>query len=251
MNPDHTHRGAVACSCGWHKPGHDTNSNPIDRRAPLIGLIGRKRAGKDSFAAELVDRHGFVRVAFADALRAVLYDLDPIVKIETDESGPLRPEIATDGYGLRGMARLAWLVDAVGWERAKALREVRRLMQAHGVAIREHVGENVWVDAAMDRVADFRRGTFRLRESGCGFERTAPTPVVVTDVRFPNEAEAIKAAGGKLVRIVRLGQDLSDTHISETALDGWPVDREVFNAGTLEDLQRHADAAVEMLFTPR
>lgn len=35
--------------------------------APLIGLIGRKRSGKDAFAAALVEHRGYARVAFAAA----------------------------------------------------------------------------------------------------------------------------------------------------------------------------------------
>lgn len=47
------------------------------------------------------------------------------------------------------------------------------------------------------------------------------TNYLVTDVRFPNEADAIEAAGGKVVRVVRHGHDdPAHRHVSETALDG-------------------------------
>ena len=51
---------------------------------------------------------------------------------------------------------------------------------------------------------------------------------VVTDVRYPNEAEWVKELGGEVWRIVR--SDLGDQgeagqHSSETALDTWPFDR--------------------------
>ena len=68
------------------------------------------------------------------------------------------------------------------------------------------------------------------------------TPVVLTDVRFPNEAEAIQAAGGRLVRVVRPGQDTSDQHISETALDDLVADVEIQNDGTLDELRAAARA---------
>lgn len=193
--------------------------------APLIGLMGRKRSGKDTFAERLVSAHGFVRVAFADPLRATLYDLDPLVRVEIDEVSLL-----TGGGDPQDASywRLAPLVDFIGWERAKELREVRRLMQAHGVAIREHVGESVWVDAAMWEVQS-------LRDT---------TPVVVTDVRFPNEAAAVGADGGILIRIERPGQDAGDAHISETALDGYPADFTFVNAGSVEDLHRLADSVL-------
>jgi hypothetical protein len=39
--------------------------------------------------------------------------------------------------------------------------------------------------------------------------------VVVTDVRFPNEVDAIRALGGKVIRINRGSAELSDGHASE------------------------------------
>lgn len=211
--------------------------------APLIGLLGRKRSGKDTFAAELVAEYGFVRVAFADPLRRVMIDLDPLVVIEAAEVGPLRPELDLP-LGRPSTLRLAALVDAVGWERAKDVREVRRLLQSHGVAIRAHVDPDAWVEAAQ-RVVNDIRGPWEL--GGTYHDGTpGPTdwhpgyPVVVTDVRFLNEARAIRAAGGTLVRITRPGQDASDLHVSETELDDFAVDVEIDNSGTIEDLQAQA-----------
>jgi hypothetical protein len=43
---------------------------------------------------------------------------------------------------------------------------------------------------------------------------------VITDVRFPDEADAIRAAGGYVVSVVR-DTGLVDTHISEKAMDGY------------------------------
>tara|TARA_R100001244_G_scaffold120565_1_gene90177 strand:- start:2776 stop:3039 length:264 start_codon:yes stop_codon:yes gene_type:complete len=42
---------------------------------------------------------------------------------------------------------------------------------------------------------------------------------IVPDVRFPNEADAIKQAGGKVIRLTRSPHD--DQHESETALDDY------------------------------
>lgn len=58
---------------------------------------------------------------------------------------------------------------------------------------------------------------------------------VVTDVRFPNEAQAIKDRGGVVVRIKR-GSPVN-AHPSETALDDWPFDHVIDNTGTLDDLK--------------
>src|SRR5205823_4107649 len=75
-------------------------------------------------------------------------------------------------------------------------------------------------------------------------------PVVITDVRFPNEVEAVRRYGraestssiGAIVRVTRPGLPETDLHISETALDGLVADFPVMNDTTLEALDAQADA---------
>src|SRR5690606_2925967 len=76
--------------------------------------------------------------------------------------------------------RLTQVVGNLGWERAKDVPEVRRTLQRLGVAIRE-LDTGFWLHAAA-----------RTIEAALGGGR----PVVVTDVRFPNEAEYIRRKGG-------------------------------------------------------
>ncbi|MBP2323341.1 hypothetical protein JOF56_003726 [Kibdelosporangium banguiense] len=195
----------------------------------VVGITGKKRSGKDTFAHRLIEHHGFTRIAFADALRAVMEGVNPVVPIEADETGIV---FGPDSFGRRGYHRLVSLVAEVGWERAKEAREVRRLLQTHGVSIREQVNPDVWVDAV------------RLKANAI------PGPVVITDVRFPNEAEYVqKTVGGQLLKIVRSGHDHNDTHISETALDAWPVDHYIANDGDMNDLHVRADVLVRMFLT--
>lgn len=74
---------------------------------------------------------------------------------------------------------------------------------------------------------------------------------IITDCRFPNEAEAVKSRGGILIRVNRARRDTAgrDTnHPSETALDnyaGW--DFTVDNNGTLEDLQTIAQGIANVV----
>jgi hypothetical protein len=190
---------------------------PHRMAGPIIGLIGKKRSGKDTFAATLVEERGFARFAFADPLKEAALSLDPLIRLEQDET-----HLSTGGfvYGER-IERLSAIVGRVGWERAKEIREVRRTLQNYGVAIRE-IDEGFWVRGTLDRAL------------------AHPGPVVVTDVRFPNEAEAILNAGGRIVRIVRPGLASDDSHVSETALDGYPADLDVLNSGTVEMLAETA-----------
>lgn len=93
-------------------------------------------------------------------------------------------------------------------------------------AIRNHLAKNAWVIAAFASVNRDSKWVF-------------------TDIRFPNEAQAIRDRGGILVRVNRKqrGQlcGRSEKHESETALDGWRDWDFVFdNDGTLEQLRRFA-----------
>lgn len=167
----------------------------------LIGLLGKKRAGKDTAARFLAQDHGFVRYAFADPLKSVALYVDPFV---------------SDGWHY---SRLSEVLHARGEHGAKELAEVRQVWQRLGVAMREHVDPDVWLDATMRKV---------LAES---------RPVVITDVRFPNEADAIEAAGGLLVRILRALAPTDDAHVSETALDSRACGAHIVNDGPVESLR--------------
>lgn len=72
---------------------------------------------------------------------------------------------------------------------------------------------------------------------------------IVTDVRFPNEAQAIKDAGGIIVRVTRPtnsdnGEADWKKHESEAFIDEMKVDLDICNCGTLEDFKTHAPEMV-------
>ena len=175
---------------------------------PHIALCGKARAGKDLAGRHLVERHGYTRVAFADGVRDVALAIDPMIEWPR---------------------RLSSIVRRRGWDGAKRIPEVRRLLQVVGTEAGRNVfGPDVWVDLAMRRAAD------------------VDGPVVFTDCRFPNEAEAVARLGGIVVRIERdgAGLDIGAEHASETALDGYRVDHVVQNNGTPAELFEAFDAIV-------
>lgn len=175
----------------------------------IIGLSGYARSGKDSVAAVLVKDHGFVRVAFADALRDLALAADPIVHV--------------NWHG-RHEGRISEGVEAYGWDDLKQeYPEVRLFLQRLGVGVREVLGPDTWVRIAMAKAKnELAKGPVR--------------GVVITDCRFPNEAEAIEAAGGKVVRVERPGTAPVNGHQSETALDAWPFALIFPNNSSLEAL---------------
>lgn len=92
---------------------------------------------------------------------------------------------------------------------------VREFLQRLGTGVRVAIDSEFWVKALFN---------------------TYDKNIIVADVRFPNEAEAIKERSGKLIRIERPGAGAGN-HISETALDDYRKwDIVIDNVGTLEDL---------------
>lgn len=176
----------------------------------MIGLIGAKRSGKDTLARRLIARHGFTRYAFADPLKGVVLGIDPLV---------------ARGTRLRDLLASLAVEHDDPWEPAKEIPEVRRLLQDTGVSVRNRLGDDTWLDATMPRA---------LRDPG---------PVVFTDVRFDNEADAVEAHGGILVRITRPGAG-GDTHESETALADRKTLYVINNDGTIPDLRAKADRLI-------
>jgi hypothetical protein len=163
----------------------------------IIGISGYTRAGKDTTGAAFVSR-GWTRIAFADQIRHALEGLNPLVD---------------------GSRRLNEAVTEYGWETAKqAFPEIRFLLQHFGSEVgRERFGESFWIDMA-----------FRDIQPGA--------KIIVTDCRFPNEADRIREMGGQVWRITRPGFGPGNDHASETALDDYPFDRFIANDGTISDL---------------
>jgi hypothetical protein len=179
----------------------------------IIGLCGYAQSGKDT-AADLLAQYGFERRAFADALREVVYRIDPLIPIPADS--------------LDGTYRLQHIVDGWGWDFAKtAYPEVRRLLQVTGTeAVRQVLGESIWVDHIMDGIV--------------GDEN-----IVITDVRYPDEVAAVKEAGGIVVWIHRDGVGPVNSHASDNALSAENADYILFNPGDIDGYLTEVGMLVE------
>lgn len=189
----------------------------------IIGLSGYAGSGKDTVGAMLVEHYGYKRLSFAQALKDVLEDVNP--RVGAIDRLATKTENTTPKMTCRPLR--------VSWEHAKKEPEVRRLLQALGVACRTHIGPDVWVDAVMRQYDALQSKPHPTLKGFCSI-----VPVVITDVRFPNEAEAIVNRGGQVWRVMRLDHGPVNGHESETALDDWPFDRKVWNTSDLHSLRR-------------
>lgn len=170
----------------------------------LIGLSGFARSGKDTLGQTLASTYGFQPVAFADRLKDMAASIDPLVHTS---------RLGSASIPLHSVLR------GSDWEQAKTHPGVREFLQALGVAARQHISETVWIDALF-RSLDTERYRY-----------------VITDVRFPNEADAVRERGGQVWRVERPGTGPANDHQSETALNDYPFDRIILNDGTLQDLR--------------
>ena len=182
----------------------------------LLGLTGPAGAGKSVAASYLEERWAFVALAFADPLR--------------DMIGTLLSHVDVDG---------AWMVE-------RSLKELpvnvigasyRTLAQTLGTEWgRRCVHEDLWL-----RIAEYRVN--QALHHG--------DHVVLTDVRFPNEAAWLRAAGGTLVRIEREGIEPVRAHESEQHHATLQADHVLPNHSSLAALEHRLDALVDALRNPK
>lgn len=170
----------------------------------LIGLCGYARAGKDSVGHVLAGVHGFERLAFADKLRELAWEVNAI--IEPTNKVTYREAIERHGY-----------------EGAKTLypTALREYLVGLGAGARKVLGGAVWLDAA-------------LPASGIHGRR-----VVVTDVRYKNEADRIHELGGEVWWIDRKGIQAANQEEYKTIFqirESGAIDRVLKNHGSAGDI---------------
>lgn len=181
-----------------------------------IALTGALRSGKDVFAAYLVRKYGYTRFAFGDGLKDVCRRLYP----EQFEGG----------------------------------RKPRALLQNFGQMARSFGDGNVWVNDCFRRIEEERSyyAAFPWMYEG------APLRVVITDARQPNEFSRCRAEGYTIIRVnapletrlerARAAGDTFDdadlAHETESHVDMFSVDYDVFNIGTIDELFAQIDAII-------
>ena len=178
----------------------------------IIGLAGIKYSGKDTVGGWLMSRYGFKRYAFGDCVKDVCRS---VFGFSEEQLNGAFKEVK-DEY---------WLV------------EPRRVMQYVGTELfrdgiggckgLEWIGCDLWVNVV-------RR---KIMSAG------ADELVVVTDVRFDNEAKMIRDLGGIVVGVRRMDGNVEvgvgNDHSSES--QDFRVDYEISNNGTLDELYGKID----------
>ena len=178
-------------------------------RPLLIGLTGLAGSGKDTVRSLLEQDHDFDGIAFADPIRDMLGVLFDSMEIPRDwmiERDLKEQDIPSLGVSYRKMAQ------ALGTEWGRALNS------------------NLWLDIAAEKI----RVCQQYGNPG----------VVISDVRFVNEAQWIKSKGGVIWKILRPGLEPVRAHISEQLAAKLPYDYVIDNRGTIDELGHAVTSAV-------
>lgn len=167
----------------------------------------------------------------------MIYDAPRIIGL-TGFKGSGKDEVGrilTERYGYRRVAfadALKKLAEVIGWNGDKTeqsrcdccgMLRGRELLQVLGTeGVRDTLGTDVWLNHVRRKI---------------GYDPTQPFGGrwVITDVRYPNEAEGLRMEG-VIWRVVRNGH-FGDSHASETSVDALPIDNSIYNFGNLDDLE--------------
>ncbi|MBT2654206.1 AAA family ATPase [Bacillus sp. ISL-18] len=170
-----------------------------------IALCGKMRSGKDTVANFLREKHKFTGFRFSEGIWETIRLLYRQVYAKRHEEKP------------------------------------RKLLQDIGQKMRE-VDPDVWVNYTFNKIEEVRANR-----------------VVVSDLRQPNEFNELKQQGFFIVRVsaedrIRLNRILAENdnfdiqdlyHETERYIDGFKVDFEIQNNGTIEELLQQSQAAFD------
>ncbi len=171
----------------------------------IIGITGNAQHGKDSIGHVLVKEYGFERIAFADPLKAEVARIHARVLVEI---GKLLHWDGTDEEIITELIRNKPPV-------------VRALLQTHGTNVRRADDPDYWARQWEQRYV------------------TCSNPnVVVTDVRFVNEARMLHRYGATMIRVLRPSMPIDTTHESEREVGEITIHKLILNDGTLAQLEQ-------------
>ena len=198
----------------------------MNQQKTIIGVVGLIGSGKGTVGDYLAHHRGFVNLSFASALKdavSVIFGWDrDMLEGNTPPSRVWR-ELPDEFW----TAKLGRVITP------------RLVLQEIGTEVmRKHWHPNIWVDSLEKQITNSTQS------------------VVITDVRFPNEADLISRLGGKIIWVrkdplpdwflqVQAGHITEDieltVHESERAWIGTAIDHIIENTGTLQELYEKID----------
>lgn len=179
----------------------------------VVGICGKAFAGKTTSADYLTENYGFEKTAYAKLLKETAMNLYPWM---TDEQiyGSMK-EVVDTKLGITP----------------------RRMLQLLGTEIGRLIWKDTWIDSVKREISD---------TEGYGFF----FGMVVDDVRFPNEVDAIKEIGGQIWVIKRpeSGTSVGEGHESEAHAEAFEevADHILDNDADFDSLHSQIDSILKI-----
>ena len=204
----------------------------MNESTQVVGLTGPMGSGKDTVADLLTTHCGAHKLAFADALRGEIEDAFNIERVFLTRR-------ETKEHPLSALA-LAHCLDSAFVGRMliqhqqfndgpldlNAPRSPRQIMQWWGTEYRRAMLPGYWVSKVAKRI-HYMHKTLGARL------------IVVTDVRFADEAHLVRSLGGQIWQIKRPGCDVGNgAHVSEVSGEGFAPHMVIDNDHDLRHLQQ-------------
>ena len=178
----------------------------------LIGITGHKFSGKSTVARLLHNATGYQVVSFADKLKDITCVLSGCTREDLEDYDFKETRLVPD-----------YLRPYCGNAKEPTFRA---FLQHFGSEVMRGVNDNIWIDCTLSNYGE-----------NC----------IISDCRFPNEAKAVKARGGIVIKVVRPDAKAEDTHQSETLIDDIVPDYTIWNDTTLENLVLNVESLVKLL----
>jgi len=170
----------------------------------IIGITGKKFNGKDTVSDYIVSKYNFTKIAYAEPLKEVCRNLfnfndDQLYGNKKEEIDPFWNITPRQAFQFIGTDMIRNNAD--------------KLLVG--------INNNFWVKCLEKRILDLKSRGIKN--------------IIVSDIRFINEADLIKRLDGNLIKVSRNIPN-NDSHISEVEIDNIKEDILIENKGSLEEL---------------
>lgn len=238
----------------------------------VIGISGKKQSGKDTvgkiiqiitdsphftnksvkgFLKKELIKPSFENKKFADTLKDIMCIIIGCTREQLEDENFKNIELTEQWwyYDIGGYPKVILPRNYYPNQKDNEICENRYLvkptprlfLQLLGTeAGRQIIHPNIWVNALFSKYNNTWRALDIMDMSNKSVKRVSEIPEsnwIITDMRFPNEVEAVAVRNGLLFRVESKRCSNEDKHLSETALDNFQgFDEIIQNDGTILEL---------------
>jgi len=183
----------------------------------IVGVTGLKFNGKDTVANHLCNKYGFTRIAFADPLKeicGILFGFN-----HEQLHGSLKETPDTDWFDLTPRKILQY----IGTD----------MFRTYMTGLSIKFADEFWLLCARKKIQDI-------------LKKNPSARITISDVRFHNECLMVKRLGGIVIRVTRPTiNNTKDLHESECQIPELDADYDIFNQGSIKELNVKIDDIVK------